>query len=100
MDRVFFIIYRTAQACLVWQTAEAVMTDLKDRRPASGFNRRAFIGGAAGTAALPLVAKAAGNAGNSAAGPDPSLPVDVTLQVNGAARSLNIDARTTLLDAL
>jgi xanthine dehydrogenase YagT iron-sulfur-binding subunit len=76
------------------------MADLKDRRPASGFNRRAFIGGAAGTAALPLVAKAAGNASNGAAAPDPSLPVDVTLQVNGAARSLNIDARTTLLDAL
>ena len=31
---------------------------------------------------------------------DPSLPVDVTLQVNGTAKSLNVDARTTLLDAL
>jgi xanthine dehydrogenase YagT iron-sulfur-binding subunit len=76
------------------------MTDLKDRRPASGFNRRAFIGGAAGAAALPLVAKAAGDVGSTAVAADPSLPVDVTLQVNGMARSLNIDARTTLLDAL
>lgn len=76
------------------------MTDLKDRRPASGFNRRAFMGGAAGAAALPLVAKAAGDVGSTAVAADPSLPVDVTLQVNGMARSLNIDARTTLLDAL
>jgi xanthine dehydrogenase YagT iron-sulfur-binding subunit len=76
------------------------MTELKDRGPAPGFNRRAFIGGAAGAAALPLVAKAAGDVGSTAVAADPSLPVDVTLQVNGMARSLNIDARTTLLDAL
>jgi xanthine dehydrogenase YagT iron-sulfur-binding subunit len=76
------------------------MTDLKDKMPASGFNRRAFIGGAAGAAALPLVAKAGGDAGSTAVASDPSLPVGVTLQVNGAARVLNIDARTTLLDAL
>jgi xanthine dehydrogenase YagT iron-sulfur-binding subunit len=76
------------------------MTDMKDRRPASGFNRRAFIGGAAGAAALPLVARAASDVGSSAVAPEPSLPLDVTLQVNGASRSLNIDARTTLLDAL
>jgi xanthine dehydrogenase YagT iron-sulfur-binding subunit len=76
------------------------MTDVRDKKPASGFNRRAFISGAAGAATLPLVAKAAGAAENIAATPDPSLPVGVTLQVNGAAKSLNIDARTTLLDAL
>jgi xanthine dehydrogenase YagT iron-sulfur-binding subunit len=76
------------------------MTDARDRKPASGFNRRAFIGGAAGAATLPLVEKAAGAAESTAATPDPSLPVDVTLQVNGAAKFLNIDARTTLLDAL
>jgi xanthine dehydrogenase YagT iron-sulfur-binding subunit len=76
------------------------MTDVKDKKPASGFNRRAFISGAAGAASLPLVAKAAGAAERTAAAPDPSLRVDVTLQVNGAAKSLNIDARTTLLDAL
>jgi xanthine dehydrogenase YagT iron-sulfur-binding subunit len=76
------------------------MTDARDRKPASGFNRRAFIGGAAGAATLPLVEKAAGAAESTVATPDPSLPVDVTLQVNGAAKVLNIDARTTLLDAL
>jgi xanthine dehydrogenase YagT iron-sulfur-binding subunit len=65
-----------------------------------GFNRRAFTGGAAGAAALPLVAKAAVDAVNSSATSDPSLPVDVTLQVNGVDRSLKIDSRTTLLDAL
>jgi xanthine dehydrogenase YagT iron-sulfur-binding subunit len=76
------------------------MTEVKDRKPASGFNRRAFIGGVAGATALPLVAKAAGNAGNIPIATDPSLPVGVTLQVNGATRSLQIDARTTVLDAL
>jgi xanthine dehydrogenase YagT iron-sulfur-binding subunit len=76
------------------------MTDPKNKSPASGFNRRAFIGGAASSAALPLVAKAAGDAQSATAAPDPGLPVAVNLQVNGTARPLNIDARTTLLDAL
>jgi xanthine dehydrogenase YagT iron-sulfur-binding subunit len=76
------------------------MTDVRDKKPASGFNRRAFISGAAGAATLPLLAQAAGAAESTAAAQDPSLPVDVTLQVNGTAKSLNVDARTTLLDAL
>ena len=76
------------------------MTDVKDKKPASGFNRRAFIGGAAGAATLPLVAQAAGAAESTAAALDPSSPVYVTLQVNGTTKALNIDARTTLLDAL
>jgi xanthine dehydrogenase YagT iron-sulfur-binding subunit len=75
------------------------MTDMKDQKPASGFNRRMFIGGAAGAAALPLVTKTAG-AAESPAASDPSLPVTVTLHVNGLEKSLTIDARTTLLDAL
>jgi xanthine dehydrogenase YagT iron-sulfur-binding subunit len=75
------------------------MIDVREKKPASGFNRRAFISGAAGAASLPLLAQAAG-AENTAAAQDPSLPVDVTLQVNGTAKSLNVDARTTLLDAL
>jgi xanthine dehydrogenase YagT iron-sulfur-binding subunit len=49
---------------------------------------------------LPLVAKAAGDANTAAVAADLSLPVGVTLQINGATRSLNIDTRTTLLDAL
>ena len=76
------------------------MTDVKENKPGSGFDRRAFIGGAAGAATLPLVAKAAGAAESPAATVDPSLPVDVSLRINGSTKSLNIDARTTLLDAL
>ncbi|WP_375778685.1 (2Fe-2S)-binding protein [Bradyrhizobium sp. ma5] len=75
------------------------MTDVKDKS-VSGFNRRAFIGGAAGVATLPLVARAAGTGESPATAQDPTLPVNVTLQVNDTAKSLNIDARTTLLDAL
>ena len=73
---------------------------IDDKFQATGFNRRAFIGGAAGAAAIPLVAKAAGSATGVASISDPSLPVDVTLHVNNASKSLTIDARTTLLDAL
>ena len=76
------------------------MADLKDRGAASGFNRRAFIGGAAGATALPLVAKAASDPNAIPVASDPSLPVDVTLRVNDATGTLKIDARTTLLDAL
>jgi xanthine dehydrogenase YagT iron-sulfur-binding subunit len=66
----------------------------------SGFNRRKFIAGAAGTAVVPLAARAAGAAADSAVAPDPSLPLNVTLQVNGGSKPLTIDARTTVLDAL
>jgi|ERR1700722_15798125 len=76
------------------------MSDNIDPKAISGFNRRTFITGAAGTAALPLVARAAGTTVNSSPVPDPSLPVNVTLQVNGDSKPLTIDARTTLLDAL
>ncbi len=56
---------------------------------------------AAGTAMLPITAKAAVPAANPAAGvQDPLSPVSVTLRVNGESKSLSIDARTTLLDAL
>jgi xanthine dehydrogenase YagT iron-sulfur-binding subunit len=93
--------YRTAQACLGRQTtAEAVMTDEKDKKSAAGFDRRAFISGAAGAAALPLVGKTAGAVESPEAAQDPSLPVNATLHINGSSKSLNIDARTTLLDAL
>jgi xanthine dehydrogenase YagT iron-sulfur-binding subunit len=74
------------------------MTDPNDIRPAAGFNRRAFIGAAAATAAAPMVARATETAAAPAA--DPTLPVDVSLTINEANKSLRIDARTTLLDAL
>jgi xanthine dehydrogenase YagT iron-sulfur-binding subunit len=55
----------------------------------------------AGTAAaIPLTARGAGDLGNAVATRDPSLPVDMTLRVNGEDRALSIDARTTVLDAL
>jgi xanthine dehydrogenase YagT iron-sulfur-binding subunit len=76
------------------------MTDDTDTRTASGFNRRKFIAAAAGTAAVPFVARAAGAAVNPPATQDPSLPVNVTLQVNGGSKALTLDARTTVLDAL
>src|SRR4030081_3422405 len=76
------------------------MTDDTDFPATSGFNRRAFIAGAAGTAVAPLVAKAAGPVASTSPVHDPSLPVNVTLRVNGDSKSLQIDARTTVLDAL
>ena len=64
-----------------------------------GFNRRKFIAAAAGTAVAPLAARAAGAAPPSPA-QDPSLPVQLTLRVNGGSKQLTVDARTTVLDAL
>jgi len=73
----------------------------KNQQSASGFDRRSFMAGAAGTAVLPLTARAAAPVtGAPLAVQDPSLPVPVNLRVNGENKSLNIDARTTLLDAL
>jgi xanthine dehydrogenase YagT iron-sulfur-binding subunit len=67
----------------------------------SGFNRRAFMAAAAGTAvAAPLTARAASAPASSPAAQDPSLPVSVTLKVNGESKALALDARTTVLDAL
>jgi xanthine dehydrogenase YagT iron-sulfur-binding subunit len=76
------------------------MTDKDDSQFASGFNRRSFIAGAAGTAVAPLAAKAASAATGTAPVQNPSASVDVTLRVNGASKPLTIDSRTTLLDAL
>ncbi|MEA2830507.1 MAG: xanthine dehydrogenase YagT iron-sulfur-binding subunit [Bradyrhizobium sp.] len=76
------------------------MTDNPHSPTSSEFNRRTFIAGAAGTAVSPLVARAAAPVTSTAPAPDLSLPVNVTLRVNGENKSLAIDARTTLLDAL
>jgi xanthine dehydrogenase YagT iron-sulfur-binding subunit len=76
------------------------MTDNPDFPTSSGFNRRTFIAGAAGTAVSPLVAKAAAPVTSTLPTQDLALPVSVTLDVNGETRSLRIDARTTVLDAL
>jgi xanthine dehydrogenase YagT iron-sulfur-binding subunit len=66
----------------------------------SGFNRRTFMAGAAGSAIIPLTARAAPQSSTGASTRDPTIPVDVTLSINGEKRPLRIDARTTVLDAL
>jgi xanthine dehydrogenase YagT iron-sulfur-binding subunit len=66
----------------------------------SGFDRRAFIAAAAGSALVPMTARAAAQDANVSAAQDPALLVDVTLRVNGKDKRLRIDARTTVLDAL
>jgi xanthine dehydrogenase YagT iron-sulfur-binding subunit len=67
----------------------------------SGFNRRAFMVAAAGTAvAAPLTARAAGEGASVSVAQDPSLPVSMALKVNGESKALTLDARTTVLDAL
>jgi xanthine dehydrogenase YagT iron-sulfur-binding subunit len=78
------------------------MSDKSESPPSSGFNRRSFIAAAAGSAvAAPLTARAAAPAATSpGSAPDATAPVRVTLKINGEDRALEIDARTTLLDAL
>jgi xanthine dehydrogenase YagT iron-sulfur-binding subunit len=77
------------------------MSDRPPSRTIFGFNRRTFMASAAGTAAvIPLIARAAGAPANSPVQRDASLPVDMTLRVNGEDKVLSIDARTTVLDAL
>jgi xanthine dehydrogenase YagT iron-sulfur-binding subunit len=67
----------------------------------SGFDRRAFLAAAAGTAvAVPLTARGATAPAQAVALQDPSLPVQVTLRVNDESKVLSLDARTTVLDAL
>jgi xanthine dehydrogenase YagT iron-sulfur-binding subunit len=74
---------------------------MSDNSSSGGFDRRSFITAAAGTAMMPMTARAAVSAENPAAGSqNPASPVNVTLRVNGEIKSLSIDARTTLLDAL
>ncbi|WP_430642412.1 (2Fe-2S)-binding protein [Bradyrhizobium sacchari] len=58
------------------------------------------MAGAAGSALVPITARAAAPDPPAPAVQDPSAPVDVTLNVNGKERRLRIDARTTVLDAL
>ncbi|MCP3374153.1 (2Fe-2S)-binding protein [Bradyrhizobium cajani] len=72
----------------------------KTSSKASAFDRRAFMAGAAGSALMPMTARAATQDATPPAARDPSLPVEVTLRVNGKDKRLRIDARTTVLDAL
>ncbi|WP_424578382.1 (2Fe-2S)-binding protein [Bradyrhizobium sp. USDA 326] len=58
------------------------------------------MAGAAGSALVPMTARAVAQDANEPVAQDPSLPVEVTLRVNGKDKRLRIDARTTVLDAL
>jgi xanthine dehydrogenase YagT iron-sulfur-binding subunit len=75
------------------------MTDNTLLPRTSGFDRRGFLAAAGGTA---IAARAAGAALDAPVSPpkDSALPVNVTLRVYGGNRSITIDQRTTLLDAL
>ncbi|RXH03293.1 (2Fe-2S)-binding protein [Bradyrhizobium zhanjiangense] len=75
------------------------MSDKSSSR-ASAFDRRAFMAGVAGSALVPMTARAAAQVANAPVAQDPALPVEVTLHVNGKDKRLSIDARTTVLDAL
>jgi xanthine dehydrogenase YagT iron-sulfur-binding subunit len=55
---------------------------------------------ASSAVAAPLTARTAEAPPHAFSPQDPSLPLDVTLKVNGEDRPLRIDARTTVLDAL
>ncbi len=77
------------------------MSDRPMSRTTSGFDRRTFMTSAAATAAaIPLTARATGAPASSPAQREASLPVDMTLRVNGEDKALAVDARTTVLDAL
>lgn len=58
------------------------MSDKSSSRQ-SAFDRRAFMAGAAGSALVPMTARAAAEEARAPVAQDPSLPVDVTLRVNG-----------------
>ena len=77
------------------------MSDHPPSMTASGFSRRSFIASVAGTAAaIPLTAEVGSRPANAQTPGNASLPVPVTLRVNGEDHLLSIDARTTVLDAL
>jgi xanthine dehydrogenase YagT iron-sulfur-binding subunit len=76
-----------------------------DDNTTSGVSRRDFLGTSvvltAGVYVAPLLLNKSALAAENAPGTGPSATaLDVTLRVNGAARSLKLEPRVTLLDAL
>ena len=64
-----------------------------------GFDRRTFLSGAAAGAAIaPLATRAAGAAPAPQA--DPAAPITARFTINGRPQTVQIDVRTTVLDAL
>jgi xanthine dehydrogenase YagT iron-sulfur-binding subunit len=76
------------------------MTDRDSRLPVPGSSRREFLLVGASTVAAPALARAATTDSSPVAPADPRAPLAMTLDVNGRARRVALDARTTLLDAL
>jgi len=76
------------------------MTDRDSRTPIAGSSRREFLLVGASTVAAPALARAATDDDPRALPVDPRTPIAMTLNVNGRARRVALDARTTLLDAL
>ncbi len=76
------------------------MTDRADSR--AGSSRRNFLVASASTVAAPAFARTpdADLRGARAQAADPRAPVAMTLDVNGRAQRVALDARTTLLDTL
>ena len=68
--------------------------------PDGGLNRRTFISAAASTAAVPLALSSAAAAAEVSPMADKRALLSTTLTINGETRTLALDARTTLLDAL
>ena len=65
-------------------------------------SRRRFLGATVSSAALPLVGALGAEPAlaQPVMVPDVTMPVDMSLMVNGAVHRLALDVRTTLLDAL
>jgi xanthine dehydrogenase YagT iron-sulfur-binding subunit len=76
--------------------AEAANTGTK-----MNVSRRGFLSGSAAVASAPLLLNGLGAEAQAQTVPaDPRAPVSMELHVNGAIHQLNLDSRTTLLDAL
>jgi xanthine dehydrogenase YagT iron-sulfur-binding subunit len=66
----------------------------------SGCSRRNFLGAAASTVAVPMIARGSVAEAQAPASIDRRAPITVTLTINDQERPLTLDARTTLLDAM
>lgn len=77
------------------------MSDDRDARSSPTLDRREFLRSAAAVTALPLAAVGSEAAARERAAVKPAgKPDTVALRINGQDRTLSIDPRTTLLDAL